>query len=166
MADWQRRSSSFNFSPTCAPNCGSRSRAVYTQTDPQSTSHRGLYLGRALQPSALGTNLETDATPGDYCWQTPAKQALLDLEIGIAIEFVFVKSLHCLGLGERHSSFLNRPFAVPGDPRIQLVGVVLHVLEDLVGGIAFDDFFDPPTTPILQPNVHDVGVAEQVVQIA
>ena len=48
----------------------------------------------------------------------------------------------------------------------EFVGVVLHVLEHLVGGVALDDLLDPPAAAVLQPDVHHVGVAEQVVQIA
>src|ERR1700734_1802102 len=77
------------------------------------------------------------------------KPILFDLEIGIAVEFLLVETLHGLRFAQAHPAFLDRPFAVAGDAGIQLVGVVLHVLEHLVGRVAFDYLLDPPTPALL-----------------
>jgi hypothetical protein len=38
----------------------------------------------------------------------------------------------------------------------------LHITEDFAGGVAFDDFLDPPAALVVQANVYNVRVAEQV----
>src|ERR1700691_261515 len=113
---------------------------------------------------------ESDATPGQYCWQTQdicgncadlsVAPPLLDLEVGIAVEFVFVEALDRLRFGERHPALPDRALAIPGDAGIQLVGVIFHILEHLVGGVALDDLLDPPIAPLLQADMHHVRIAE------
>src|SRR5208282_6416761 len=101
--------------------------------------------------------LRTDATPGDNCWQTRRFRGfgapLFNLEVRVPVELFLVKSLHCLRFGERHPALLYGPLTVARDARVQLVGVIFHVLQDLVGGIAFDDLLDPPAAPLLEPDM-------------
>jgi hypothetical protein len=44
--------------------------------------------------------------------------------------------------------------------RKQSIHVVLHVAQHFAGGVAFDDFFDPPAAFVVLADVNVVSVAE------
>ena len=102
-------------------------------------------------------------------WPRPPRarrRGSFDFQIGVTIEFVFIEALDGLSFRQRHPAFAHGPLAIARQPRIEFVRIIFHVFEDLIGGIALDDFLDPPAAFVVQPDMHDMGVAEQVVKIA
>src|SRR5215469_16317100 len=102
-------------------------------------------------------------------WARPPRRRASDsgrLQVRVAVELALVEALQRLALGQRHAAVADGALAVTGERRIQLGDVVLHVLQHLVGGVALDDLLDPPAALIVQAHMHDVRVAEEVVEVA
>src|SRR5688572_9957630 len=97
-------------------------------------------------------------------WLAPSGGAIL-FEIRVAGKFRLVEALERLPFGDRESTVAHRALAVAREARVELARIVLHVAEHRARGVALDDLLDPPAVRVVEADVHDVRVAEQVVQV-
>src|SRR5579871_80175 len=120
MADCQRKSSSFKVSLTVFQTQVRRDRRRVRGLHPRSCRER-TYAGCYAREIGLANLPKRRLCAGIRGPEVSA------FEVGVAVELVLVEALHRLGLGERHAPLLDGALAVPSDPGVELVRVVLHV---------------------------------------
>ena len=83
------------------------------------------------------------------------------------MQAVFVEAQEAAGLLVVHAALADGGFDVAAAACASSVsGVELHVVEHLADGVALDDRLEHHLAVVVQADVHGVGVAEQVVQVA
>src|SRR6185437_14835195 len=141
----------------------SRTKRSHVPRDVDYVSGRGFERSCGTQAySSLRDITHHHATPGFCRWQTRVvatapqepeggRSTPRGLQVGVSVELAFIEPLQPLAFRDGHASVPDGPLAVPRQGGVELCHVILHVFEDLVGGVARDDFLDPPAPLVMEP---------------
>src|SRR6185295_9035438 len=119
--------------------------------------------GRRPQRGRPGTG---GSSGSSMCSLLAPSGGAIRFEVSVAGQFRLVETLEGLALRDRQASRTHRPLAIAREGRVELARVVLHVAEHGARGVALDDLLDPPAVLVVEADVRDMGVAEEVVQVA